>query len=217
VDDVDADLITLFNFANFGNKPSRLTTSQRDGLVNLYHGLVIFNINTDSLNVYTSQGWIDLQNQPSPHCSLTDSTTQVSAGLTSENLVTWDTDEIKFRITHSTVTDTSRIYLDEDGTYRITFNASPEPSASNKTARFWLKVDGVNVPRTGTKVAIPNSAAEGLFSITYIYQFSQGQYFEIAWASVDNADMQLTATAADINPTRPASPSVFLNVTRISN
>jgi len=151
-----------------------------------------------------------------PHGAFSDSTTQVSGGTTSENLAAFDTDEIKYKITHSTVTNNSRIYIDVDGVYRIDVTATPEASVANKTARFWLKVDGVNVPRTGVRLLVPTNAAESVTTFSYIYRFTAGQYFQIAWCSVDNAGMQLTAVGAGANPTRPASPSIMANVFKIS-
>lgn len=152
---------------------------------------------------------------PIPHGSFSDSTTQTSAGTTSANAITFNTDEIKAGITHSTSVNPSRITVDTAGTYLITFSAIVNPSAAAKHVNIWLSVNGSNVARTNTIYELPASG-EALTTVTYIYTFAAGSYFELYWCSRDDANMTLLATAAGINPTTPASPSIILTVNKIS-
>lgn len=152
---------------------------------------------------------------PIPHGSFSDSTTQTSGGTTTANAITFNTDEVKAGITHSTVTNPSRITVDTAGTYLITFSIIVNASAVNKHINIWLSVGGTNVARSNTVYELPLSG-EALTTVTYIYTFTAGQYFEIMWCSRDDASMTLLATAADVNPTTPASPSVILTVNKIS-
>jgi len=108
-----------------------------------------------------------------------------------------------------------RITVDKAGAYLITFSACVVASAVNKHVQIWLKVDGANVARTNTVSETPISG-EDVVTVTYIYVFTAGQYFELAWASEDDASMILNATAAGTTPTTPASPAVICTVNKIS-
>ena len=57
ITDVDTDLANIVRAINAGFKPKRVTTAQRDALTNLFWGLIIYNVSTHKLNVYTANGW----------------------------------------------------------------------------------------------------------------------------------------------------------------
>lgn len=151
-----------------------------------------------------------------PYAHLSDSTTQSSGGTSSANLVTYDTDAYKVGITHSTVTNPSRVTIDNAGAYAIEFSAVVNASGVNKHIDIWLKVDGSNVANSNTHYELPLSG-ETLVTVELFYVFTANQYFEIAWASTDDAGMTLLATAAAASPTRPASPSVIVTVNKVSS
>lgn len=150
-----------------------------------------------------------------PYGSFSDSTTQTMTGTTMAYKVKFDTDEFKSGITHSTTTNTSRVYVDQAGTYLITFSAIGKSAAPNKIMDIWLAVDGVNVPRSNTVSKFVGSANERIITVTYLYKFKANQYFELLWNS-DDAGTTIAATAAGTNPTRPASPSIIMTVNMIS-
>lgn len=52
--DVDTDLANIVRSINSGFKPPRMTTAQRNALTNLFPGMVIYNVSTNKLNVYTT-------------------------------------------------------------------------------------------------------------------------------------------------------------------
>jgi hypothetical protein len=150
-----------------------------------------------------------------PHGSFSDSTTQGIASATAAYPVTFDTDEAKSHITHDTGTNPSRITVDKAGTYLITFSAVAKSNAANKLVEFWLAVDGANVARSNTVSKFVGNANERIITVTFLYTFTAGQYFEIMWRS-DDTGTTLVATAAGANPTRPASPSIILTINLVS-
>lgn len=54
INDVDTDLSNIIRAINAGFRPVRMTTSQRNSLTNTFPGLIIYNVTTNKLNVYTT-------------------------------------------------------------------------------------------------------------------------------------------------------------------
>jgi len=170
-----------------------------------------------TLHVDESDNPIDLSDIPLPHGSFSNSTTLTISGLTTAAYpITFDTDEVKYLMTHSTGVNPSRIYVDVEGCYLITFSAVCKSSAPNKKLDIWFAVDGVNVPRSNTISNFVGSGNERIVTVTFLYEFLANQYFELYYASND-AGTTIVATAAQTNPTRPACPSIILTVNKISN
>jgi uncharacterized protein with WD repeat len=151
-----------------------------------------------------------------PYACLSDSTTQTIASTTVAYPITFDTNESLNHITHSIETDTSKVYLTEAGTYLITFSAVGKSTAPNKSLHIWFTVNGENVPRSNTVSKFVGSGNERIITITLLYTFAVGDYFELYMRS-DDVGTILVATEAQTSPTRPASPSIILTVNKISN
>lgn len=171
---------------------------------------------TVDYNLWTSTGianigsW-DVVGGPSNYAQFSTTFTHTSLGTSSENLVRWGSEDIKQNITHSLVTNPSRVTIPSAGTYFINFSIVVVASGVNKHIIIWLKVDGVNVPNTATILETPISG-ETLIAVDLVYKFSTNQYFEIAWASRDDTGMTLLQTAAAASPTTPVSPAGILVV-----
>lgn len=150
-----------------------------------------------------------------PYGCFSDSTDQAIATTSLAYAITYNTDETKSGITHSTVTNPSRVYVDNAGTYLITFSAVGKSAVANKELDIWLSVDGTNIARSNTLSRFVGAANERIITVTYIHTFTANQYFELYMHSNDTGTV-LKATAAASTPTRPASPSIILTVNRIS-
>jgi len=147
-----------------------------------------------------------------PCGSFSDSTTQTFATAGTVYPITFDTDEKKNQITHSTSTNPSRITITVAGTYLIAFSACVSSPSVNKHINIFLKVDGSIVARTGTELELPISG-ESVMTVTLLYTFTAGQYFELCAVS-DVNNMTIVATAAGAS--YPASPSIIVTVNQIS-
>lgn len=150
-----------------------------------------------------------------PYGSISDSTTQTFASTTTAYPITFDTNEALSNITHSTSVNPSRITVDKAGTYLITYSVVWSAGAPNAHVSIWLRVNGSDVPRTNTVIETPLSG-ESMMTVTYLYTFTAGQYFELVANSQDTANTQILATAAGTTPTTPASPSIILTINKIS-
>jgi hypothetical protein len=155
-----------------------------------------------------------------PHAMLLSNVDQANAGITSENLLTYNTVALSNGIR---VVDNSKIYVPCSGQYLVTFTLQMT-NQSNTAAEFevWAKDTGVNYPLSNTRFDIPARKSSTIWShvvpaITGIFTVNDPSvnYLEIAWWS-DNIDVYLEHYAAGTSPTRPEIPSVILTINFVS-
>jgi hypothetical protein len=155
-----------------------------------------------------------------PHAMLLSDADQTSAGITSENLLTFDTVALTNGIR---VVDNTKIYVPCSGQYLVTFTLQVT-NRSNAAAEFevWAKDTGVNYPLSNTRFDIPARktaliwahvvpAITGIFTVTD----PAVNYLQLAWWS-DNVDVYVENYVAGTSPTRPAIPSVILTINFVS-
>ena len=155
-----------------------------------------------------------------PHAMLLSDADQTSAGITSENLLTYNTVALTNGIR---VVDNTKIYVPCSGQYLVTFTLQMT-NRSNSAAEFeiWAKDTGVNYPLSNTRFDIPARKSGSIWAhivpaITGIFTVTDPavNYLEIAWWS-DNVDVYIEHYAAGTSPTRPAIPSVILTINFVS-
>lgn len=155
-----------------------------------------------------------------PHAMLLSTVDQESIGITSENLLTFDTVALANGIR---VESGSRIFVPCSGQYLVTFTLQVS-NRSNTVAEFevWAKDTGVNYPLSNTRFDVPARKSSDVFShvvpaITGIFTVTDPavNYLEIAWWS-GNIDVYLEHYAAGVSPTRPEIPSVIFTINFIS-
>lgn len=149
-----------------------------------------------------------------PYAMASDSTTQGITSVASAQVITFNTSEVLSGITR---TSTSRYTIITAGTYLITFSGIANLAATpgDKHLEMWLRVGGVDVARSNTRVQITNASTAMTLAVSFLYTFAAGQYFEL-WTWGDDTDCQWLATAAATGPTRPAVPSVIMTVNMVS-
>jgi hypothetical protein len=168
------------------------------------------NINTTG--IITAGGMVI----PRPYGCFSSSQTQTIASATAAQAITFNTDEVKNQITHSTVTNNSRIYVDVAGVYRICFSVIAQGGTANKLFNVWLAVDGSPIARTNTIQNLSTAGVDRIITVEFMYTFAANQYFEIMmWSDATNTSIIATGTQA--TPTRPASPSVILDINKVSS
>ena len=155
-----------------------------------------------------------------PYAMLMSNLDQTSAGITSENLISYDAPVFQYGIR---VENNTRLKFDYAGQYLIVVNCQ-FTNRSNAVAEFelWAKNTGVNYPLSNTRFDIPARKSVSIWShvvavINGIFTVNnpETEYLEIAWWS-DNADVYLEHYAAGTSPTRPEIPSVILTANFVS-
>lgn len=154
-------------------------------------------------------------NAPKPHGSFYDTTTQTNPIANTVNLMQfnsiYDDEETVFSVSK----DTNRIYVAETAVYNIQFSAQLDKTGGSASDVFiWIRVNGVNIAHSATKVVIDGPNNEIVAAWNWVLTLSQGDYFEIAWQSPDTAVILLAAPSSG---NIPEIPSVILTVTWVSN
>jgi len=155
-----------------------------------------------------------------PYAMLVSSVDQPNAGITSENLVEFDTPTLTNGIT---VVNNTEIHVPYAGQYLVSFSLQVT-NRGNTAAEFevWAKDTGVNYALSNTRFDIPSRKSSTIWShivpaVTGIFTVSDPatKYLELAWWA-DSVDVYLEHYAAGTSPTRPEIPSVICTVSFVS-
>lgn len=153
---------------------------------------------------------------PVPHANFLDTTTQTITGATTAAYtVTLNTPvDASSGIT---LVSNSQITISEPGDYIFIISATGHvaTSGNNKHINMWFAKGGVNIANSNTIIEIPNPNVEMVIAIHFIIDLLANEYIEIKWSS-DTTNGQLLATGTQTNPTRPVSPSIIVNVNKMS-
>jgi hypothetical protein len=155
-------------------------------------------------------------NAPKPFGSFYDTTTQTNPVANAVNLMkvnsTYDSGN---GANFSIQKDTNKIFIAEDGVYNIQFSAQLDKTGGGNTSIYiWIRVNGVNVPNSASKMVISGPNDEKIAAWNWMLLFKGGDYFEIAWSS-PSTDAVLLAEAA--TATIPEIPSVIVTAQWVSN
>ena len=151
-------------------------------------------------------------NVQAAYISAHDSQDQEGGGLGIANIMKYRTTDISRDI--SIVSD-SQITIAKAGVYNIQFSAQIYKSGGGTSlVDIWLRKNGTNVANTNTEVQVIGNTGRTLAAWNFVVQASAGDYFQIAWASIDSG-VYLDAVDVQTTPSRPAIPSVILTVTQV--
>ena len=112
-------------------------------------------------------------------------------------------------------TPNSRIIINNPGVYNLQFSAQLDKTdAGQDVVDIWLSQDGVNVPNTNTTVTLTGNDDKVVAAWNFMVQTTTANsYFELYWTSADS-QARILAQGTQINPTRPATPSLIVTVTQ---
>ena len=155
-------------------------------------------------------------NAPLPHASFYDTTTQTNPVANAVNLMNINSIYDAGNDTvYAIKKDTNKIYITQTGVYNIQFSAQLDKTGGgNTTIYIWIRINGVNVAHSATKVVIAGPNDEKVAAWNWVLTLNADDYFEIAWES-PSTDTVLLAEAATGNI--PQIPSVIITVTWVSN
>ena len=203
--------------------PPRLLTAPQD------YGRQYHDQNNDVLRLYFDRlsgnvnaltgvnGGIFVQ---SPHAMLMSTQDQANAGITSENLVTYNLPVISNGIE---VRSNSQIWFEQAGQYFVTFSLQfTNRGNAAQEIEVWAKDSTNNYPLSNTRFDIAARKSSSVWShvvaaVSGIFTVSNPDtdYLAIAWWS-DGPDVFVEHYPAGTSPTRPEIPSVILTANLIS-
>ena len=155
-----------------------------------------------------------------PHAMLMSNQDQASAGITSQNLITYNQPVLTKGVR---VVSNSQIWFDHPGYYLVTFNLQfTNRGNTGAEIEVWARNTGANYPLSNARFDIDARKSTGVWAhakptVTGIFDVQNvgTNYLEIAWWS-SGADVFLEHYAAGTSPTRPEIPSVILTATYLS-
>lgn len=152
-------------------------------------------------------------NAPRPYGSFYSDVDQTNPVADAVNLMTVNQTVDFFNVSIGAIN--SRIYVAEEAVYNIQFSAQLDKSGGSASAVYiWLRINGINVPNSATKVVIDGPNAETVAAWNFVTPLAENDYFELAWQSSDT-DVFLAEEPATGNI--PEIPSLILTVTWVSN
>jgi len=118
-----------------------------------------------------------------------------------------------------TATSVTRMTVSEGGLYAVNLSIIAD-SSGNHTMSAWLGLNevafnGTSIARSTTTLGL-SAAVESVISVLYNLVLVAGDTLRIYYCG-SNTNCKLNATAVDVNPTRPACPSVIISVVKISS
>lgn len=151
-------------------------------------------------------------NAPVGHASYYETKSLTNPVPGAVNLFTFDTVVSEFQIQLGS--PPSKIYVANTGLYNIQFSAQLDKAGGAASEVFiWPRINGQNVPYSASKAVIDGPNAEMVPSWNFLLPMSSGDYFELAWESIDaNVIMLATAPTGNI----PGIPSIILTMTYVS-
>lgn len=187
----------------------------------LYFNTIDYNMN--KLVITNGGQWLSF-----PHIAASDNTDQYATANNTPTKVRWDTAEsISGFVLNPTYSASARV----TGTYKIDYSLQfVNTSNAQQNATVWLRLDGVDVPRSATKFTIParKSVGNPAYIAAYssiVFNMNAGQYLELYWAT-DLAFQISPATdgvymeyeAAQTSPyAHPSIPSAVGSITFVSS
>ena len=156
-----------------------------------------------------------------PYGEFSKNTDQFAPSSGNTAVVEWTTEHELDGIYLDSV-NTSRIYVRNDGVYKILF--SLQLSNANNDAEYadvWFRVNGADESDSGKRFGLPARKSTGdpshlTGTASHVLDLNAGDYIEIAGAT-SSTDVSLEHFASTTTPyTRPAIPSAQINITYIA-
>lgn len=157
-----------------------------------------------------------------PYGEFSKNTDQLAPSTGNTAVVDWTT-EHEINGVYLDVSNTSRIYVRNDGIYQITFSLQLA-NANNDAehADVWFRVNGTDVADSGKRFGLPARKSTGdpshvTGTSSHVLDLNAGDYIEIAGAT-SSTDVSLEHFVATTTTpyTRPAIPSAQINITYIA-
>lgn len=112
--------------------------------------------------------------------------------------------------------NTSRFTFNTPGDFEISYSAIGYAAATDNTyIDIWYRKNGSDIVRSNTRAKIAAATTDTVIASYWLGDFAVGDTIELFWAG-SSTNNRLLTTAANTNPTRPASPSVVLIIKKIS-
>lgn len=120
----------------------------------------------------------------------------------------------------------SKITVSQDGLYNIQFSAQFVNTTNDvQTASIWFRKNGTDVANSNTEFGVKprkstGSASQFVATLNFFLELAKDDYVEIMWRVTDSGvslEHFDAVSASGTTPAIPATPSIILTVTFVSN
>lgn len=149
-----------------------------------------------------------------PYGTFSSSQDQSVSAANTATVVTFNVNE---DVNQTAIVDNSKITVYASGDYFFQFSAQfSRTSASTAQADVWIRKNGVDIPRTNSRVTLQGNPNEVLFTLNYILDLEENDYLEVVFSSADNT-VKLEAHSSLTSPTRPDIPSIIASINLVGH
>jgi hypothetical protein len=166
-------------------------------------------------NTYTIQSGISRTNytdvNPVGAGSYSSSATQSIAVAGTPQALTFNTTEYQFQ---TSLVASTRLYAAATGVWKFTYSIQlNHTSGGIETVDIFIKKNGTTVPRSGSKLTLPNNSPQFPFC-EYVITMNAGDYLEVFF---NGTSVTCQAIAYAATASVPAIPSIIANLVQISS
>jgi hypothetical protein len=105
----------------------------------------------------------------------------------------------------------------QSGDYKIDLSVVIVTDTNNKHFNIFPQINGINVPRSNTRVEIENAGTEQVIAVPFILDLDVGDNFRIMYTSDDAGSMTVwTAGSGSGANAIPETPSIIMTIAKIS-
>jgi len=106
--------------------------------------------------------------------------------------------------------------VSKTGNYTLSYTMQFAKTAGGTAANVdvWLRLNGVDIADSNSNFTISNNNAAQIIAANYTLTITAEQYLELAWHST-SANAILLAVPTQVDPIRPASPSVRVTLLQV--
>ena len=110
----------------------------------------------------------------------------------------------------------TRFVVASAGTYNLQFSCQMESTGggTTQTMDIWLAINGNNVANSNTQVVGNSNNGRSVAAWNFVEPLNAGDYMELKFR-VSDVRLGFAYDGTQINPTRPAIPSVIVTVTQV--
>jgi hypothetical protein len=146
-------------------------------------------------------------------------TTKQTTTITTATSVKFSLQQLgnRINITNNSTGSPTRITVSDMGIYQINYLLQfSKPDPGNDEVNIWIRRNSSAYPNTNTTYVLLGSGSKNIFTGNYYIELGVNDYIELYY-SVKNINSILYGTAATtVTPSRPATPSAYINIHAIN-
>lgn len=153
-----------------------------------------------------------------PYLAVQDDTDQVATATTAAYIMSFSTTDYALG---ASLTNGTRLTAGYSGLYDIQFSTQFKNTTNDtQSIDIWFKKNGTNIPNSNSVFGIKQRKSSGadsqmIAALNFFVPLEKNDYIELAWR-VSDIGVSIEHFAAQINPTRPATPSIIATMSYLS-